>query len=145
MPVAFLAILIHTPSDAAWLSSSHRSHSAGEAKGIFGRPSSAPTPSRRASIGSSARLGDHEAQRALKAVLLAQMAVLGVPGSGIQRGGEAVDDALLHAWLEQRPDRLGAADGRVEELLRAPPERLEESVRAVAGCRDSLDTRAPAQ
>src|SRR3954469_14155251 len=43
MSASFLAILIHTPSQAAWLSSSHSSHSAGEAKGIFARPSSAPT------------------------------------------------------------------------------------------------------
>ena len=47
--------------------------------------------------------GDHQAQRALQALLGAQMAVLGVPGAGVQRAGESVDDALLHARLEQRP------------------------------------------
>src|SRR6476661_11145707 len=44
MSAPFFAILIHTPSDEVWLSSSHRSHSAADAKGIFGLPSSAPTP-----------------------------------------------------------------------------------------------------
>src|SRR5688500_5436841 len=42
MPEAFLAILIHTPTEAAWLASSHSSHSVAEANAIWGRPSSAP-------------------------------------------------------------------------------------------------------
>jgi hypothetical protein len=39
MGASFLAILIHTPSDTAWLSSSHCCHSEGEAKGSLGSPS----------------------------------------------------------------------------------------------------------
>jgi len=71
--------------------------------------------------------------------------VLGVPGAGVKRDSEPVDDALLHVWLEQRPHRLGAANSRVEELLGSPPKRLEESVEAVAGRWDSLHARAPTQ
>src|SRR5207245_9800938 len=80
----------------------------------------------------SGYFGDHEAQGAVKAVLLAQVAVLGVPGAGVKRRGEPLHDALLNVRIEQRPHRLGAADGRVEEPLRAPPERLEESGEAAA-------------
>src|SRR5258708_28325022 len=46
MSTAFLAILIHTPSQLAWFSSSHRSHASGEGKSILARPSSAPISGR---------------------------------------------------------------------------------------------------
>src|SRR5262245_30339556 len=44
MPVAFLAILIQTPSDRAWLSLSHPSHSAAERNESLARRSSGSTP-----------------------------------------------------------------------------------------------------
>jgi hypothetical protein len=40
-PACFLAISIQTPSEVAWLPSSHCSHSTAEAKRSLGRPSSA--------------------------------------------------------------------------------------------------------
>ena len=38
--------------------------------------------------------------RALELLLLAQVAVLGIPGAGVQGVGEPLDDALLHSRLE---------------------------------------------
>src|SRR5712672_1055731 len=46
MPASRFAILIHRPSEAAWLRSSHSSQSAAEGKACCGRSSSAPTANR---------------------------------------------------------------------------------------------------
>ena len=54
-------------------------------------------------------------------------------------------DALLHAWLEQRPHRLSTANGGVEQTLGSPPEGLKEPVDAVAGRGDALDPGTPTE
>ncbi len=65
--------------------------------------------------------------------------MLCVPLAGIEVGGEPLEDLLLDPRLEQFPDRLGGADGRVEQRLGAIPEGLEEAVGAVGRGRDPLD------
>src|SRR5215211_8800657 len=54
MPLSFLAISIHTPSVATWLSSSHSSHSAAEAKRSCG---SSPVPTGERLMAESRRAG----------------------------------------------------------------------------------------
>jgi len=70
------------------------------------------------------------------------VAVLGVPGTGGEIGAEPLDDLLLGAGLEQRPERLGRPDFRVEERLWPVPVSLDEAISAVGRNRDALDPGA---
>src|SRR5947209_3201326 len=90
-------------------------------------------------------MSDHQPKRAAELLLLAQVAVLGIPRARAQRLGQARDDPLLLAGVEQRPHRLRAAHRRIEQALWTLPERLEEAVRAVARRGDGLHLRAPTE
>src|SRR6478672_9400795 len=90
MSAPFLAILIHTPSDEVWLSSSHRSHSAAEAKGIFGLPSSAPTRGRLA-ISAATELRQPPLEQAPLGLVVDQCQRTAVGVAGLRGATEAAE------------------------------------------------------
>src|SRR5256885_6239504 len=61
-----------------------------------------------------------------------------VPRSRLKRRGQPLDDPLLDARIEERPHRLGAADGGIQQPLGAPPEGLEEAEIGRASCRERV-------
>src|SRR5271155_4219811 len=100
MPGSFLAILIHTPAESAWLSCSHSSPSAGETKWSCARPSSAPTGGR---IIGSLRQVEHELERVIEGALLIQGEVADALAE--RAGVDGADHLAQHLrWLALQRD-----------------------------------------